>query len=540
MVIIGVSNITLQGQGHIEHGFHETVMQSTSVIDCSDYNRGGIQFINSMDVVLKSLTIVNCGAFFNTRYGYSDTSLLFVNINNVTLEWVSVQNGSGIGIYLYNAFDVLIANSTFTNNGGFINVAIFYDVRFKRQSRVNIVKSNFTLNLGYGMALLYFNENNTDIEVIIENNKFLHNTARYGGGVFIYFENGSGSIEFSNCIMYNNTAQHYGGGVFIELDNGSGNIRFSNCTIYNNTAQYGGGVQIQLNNGSSSIEFRNCTIYNNSAQQYGGGVYIYLREESNSIEFNNCTIYNNTAFYGSGLFINAYQVTSRSSIQFSNVLFHFNKVPKKLNIHQSAVLLSNIENVILEEIEVSNHNTTGLLAINNLIMFDGHSKFVNNSGIYGGGIALYGSSQLSLSQNTNISFVKNHASESGGGIYVSQFLDINVTTDCSFRVIPSHKSDDDKTVLYFVNNTAGTSGDVLYGGKISDCFNTLHFDQLFSYHPQQTGLSLVSSDPIQVCFCESNRQDCSIKSIKITAMPGIDVNISIATVGIKDGLTKVR
>ena len=538
LVIIGVSNITLQGQGHIEHGFHETVMQSTSVIDCSDYNRGGIQFINSMDVVLKSLTIVNCGAFFNTRYGYSDTSLLFVNINNVTLEWVSVQNGSGIGIYLYNAFDVLIANSTFTNNGGFINVAIFYDVRFKRQSRVNIVKSNFTLNLGYGMALLYFNENNTDIEVIIENNKFLHNTARYGGGVFIYFENGSGSIEFSNCIMYNNTAQHYGGGVFIELDNGSGNIRFSNCTIYNNTAQYGGGVQIQLNNGSSSIEFRNCTIYNNSAQQYGGGVYIYLREESNSIEFNNCTIYNNTAFYGSGLFINAYQVTSRSSIQFSNVLFHFNKVPKKLNIHQSAVLLSNIENVILEEIEVSNHNTTGLLAINSLIMFDGHSTFVNNSGIYGGGIALYGSSQLSLSQNTNISFVKNHASESGGGIYVSQFLDINVTTDCSFRVIPSHKSDDDKTVLYFVNNTAGTSGDVLYGGKISDCFNTLHFDQLFSYHPQQTGLSLVSSDPIQVCFCESNRQDCSIKSIKITAMPGIDVNISIATVGIKDGLTK--
>ena len=29
--ISGVSNITLQGLGHIEQGFHETIMQSTSV-----------------------------------------------------------------------------------------------------------------------------------------------------------------------------------------------------------------------------------------------------------------------------------------------------------------------------------------------------------------------------------------------------------------------------------------------------------------------------------------------------------------------------
>ena len=55
----------------------------------------------------------------------------------------------------------------------------------------------------------------------------------------------------------------------------------------------------------------------------------------------------------------------------------------------------------------------------------------------------------------------------------------------------------------------------------------LYFDQLFSYYPQQTGLSLVSSDPIQVCFCESNRQDCSVKSIKITAMPSMIERIQI-------------
>ena len=48
----------------------------------------------------------------------------------------------------------------------------------------------------------------------------------------------------------------------------------------------------------------------------------------------------------------------------------------------------------------------------------------------------------------------------------------------------------------------------------------------------------MSSDPIQVCFCESNRQNCTITYINITAIPGINVNISLATVGNKDGLTK--
>ena len=91
-------------------------------------------------------------------------------------------------------------------------------------------------------------------------------------------------------------------------------------------------------------------------------------------------------------------------------------------------------------------------------------------------------------------------------------------------------------MLYFVNNTADRSGDVLYGGKFDDCTSRLYFDHLFHY-PQQTGLSVVSSDPIQVCFCESHEQNCSIKNISIFAIPGVNVNISLATIGLKGSLT---
>ena len=534
--ISGVSNITLQGLGHIEQGFHETVMQSTSVIRCSDYNRGGIKFTNSTDVVLKSITITNYGYNLIRSNG---VSLFFGDINNVTLEWVSVQNSSDIGLVLYNGFDVLIINSTFANNGDLKtdvgNTLIYYDDQVKKLSRVNIVKSNFTLGIGSGMTLVHYFDNEIEVEIIIENSEFSHNIVQYGGGVYIELQKGSGSIEFSNCTIYNNTAQYggEGGGVYIELEKGSGRTEFSKCTIYNNTAwNRGGGVYISLQKGSGNIEFSNCTIYNNTAWYEGGGVYIDSRKGSSSTEFNNCTIYNNTAYIGSGFF--ASQIFSITSIRFTNVSFQFNKVPHMFNMYQSAVFLVNIENVVFSQIDISNHNTTGLVSINSpIITFDGHSTFVNNSGINGGGIALYGLCQLLLKPNTNISFVNNHASESGGGIFVS-LAGENVVKFCSFRDVPFY--DTNTKILYFVNNTADISGDVLYGGIFSHCIN-FDFDHQF-YYPQQTGLSVVSSDPIKACFCESNIQNCSITNINITAIPGINVNISLAIVGNKDGLTK--
>ena len=504
--ISNVSNITLRGLGHIEQGFHETVMQSTSVLRCSNYNRASIQFTRSTEVVLRALTIANCGGFYNITYQRTNFSLLFIDTHNITLEWISIQNGSGDGLVLYNSFDVLIANSTFTNNGvteTFAdNTRIISVDQLERVSRVNIVKSNFTLGSGNGISLSYVRANKA--KILIENSKFSHNTN--GGGVLVDLYNGSNSIEFNNCTIYYNTAQEFGGGVVIVMKNGNGSIKFNNCTIYNNTAP-----------------------------MYGGGAFINLSEGSGSIEFSSCTISNNTAYFGSGLCIFAYKFTSTTNLHFTNVLFHYNKIPKKFDKYQSALLLINIEYVKFEQIEVSNHNTTGLLSFNSQLTFDKNNTFVNNSGIYGGGIALYESSKLLLKEHGNVSFVNNHASESGGGIFVSQSLGFN-NTDCSFKVIPYNPYFETKAVLYFVNNTADISGDVLYGGKISYCFN-FNFDCVFDYH-QQIGLSSVSSDPIQVCFCESNRQNCSITNINITSIPGIDVNISLATVGIKDGLTK--
>ena len=606
--IIGVSNITLQGLGDVEQGFYETVMQSTSVIMCSDNERAGIKFSSSADIAMKSLTIINCSFFTfvssQASPSSASVSLFFVDMDNITLEWVSVQNGSVYGLCIVNSFDVFIANSTFANNRGPTNTGnayIVYDNQRKGLFRVNIIKSNFTLGSKAGMDFWYFNYN--EAKVIIENCYFSHNIVGYGGGVYIE-SRGIGTIEFHNCTMYNNTAQIYGGGVYIRsywygniefldctiYDNialqygggvyfrlhGGGSFEFGNCVIYNNTAlKYGGGVFIDTY-GTSSIEYHNCTIYNNNARYDGGGVYIDLYEGVGRIKYHNCSVYKNSAQYdGGGMYIDLYEGSSRfefsnstilkniaylgsglylrslhdtltaSSFYFQNVLFHFNKATDKLavyrKIYQSAVVLFNIANVLFDQIEVSNHNTTGLVCFNSRITFDGHSIFLNNSGIYGGGIALYESSQLFLNEHINktlnISFLNNYASLSGGGMFVSQVAGVDKSTDCFFEVIPHRSYYNSSAVFYFINNTAAISGDILYGGNVNRCYKEDEFENLFHY-PEQTGQSVVSSDPLKVCFCQSDKQNCSIRNINITAIPGIDINISLATVGSKDGLTE--
>ena len=579
--ITNISNITLQGLGHIKQSFHETVMQSTSVIMCSDNKRAsGIKITTSKSILMKSLTIANCSfdAYISDKKIVN--SLHFVDINYVTMEWVSVQNGSGYGLCLVNNFDVLIANSSFANNGqpesfrG--NTYIYYDNQLKNLSRVNIVQSNFSMSLGFVLYLMY----DSEVKVIIENSEFsqnigggvlidssgnsniefnnctiYNNNAKYNGGGVSINLHGKDSIEFNNCTIYSNNAKYNGGGVYISSDR-SGSIRFTNCTIYNNTVQYagGGGVYIMsMKSMNGSIDFNNCSIYNNTVQYArGGGVSIVSRGnssigfcncsiyintawlkgggvhidsgESGSYKFRNCIIYNNTAYLGTGMLL----VASRTSFLFINVSFHFNKVHNKKYVHEAAVVLVNIHDVIFEQIEVSNHDTTGLMSLNSIITFEKNNTFVNNSGIYGGGIALFEYSQLLLKNQTNISFVNNHASESGGGIFVSQILAEDIDKKCLFQ-LNSHNAN---ASLYFVNNTANISGDVLYGGNINDCRS-----DVFHYN-EQRGLSVVSSDPIQVCFCGSDKPNCSIPNRKVTAMPGIDVTIPLATVGFKEGLTK--
>ena len=60
VVIAGVDNLILKGQGDWVPGPEETVMQSTAIINCTR-ERGGFSFINSLSVTIQGVTLINCG-----------------------------------------------------------------------------------------------------------------------------------------------------------------------------------------------------------------------------------------------------------------------------------------------------------------------------------------------------------------------------------------------------------------------------------------------------------------------------------------------
>ena len=172
-------------------------------------------------------------------------------------------------------------------------------------------------------------------------------------------------------------------GVYIYSKNGS--IDFNNCTIYNNTIQHAGVGVLILPFGNGSIDCCDCTIQINSAWAKGEGVHIYSNG-SDSFKFSSW-IYNNTAYLGSGML-------QQLAFFFTNVSFHFNKVASKYDVYQAALVLFNVKNVIFDQIEVNNHNTTGFVSFSGVITLDKNNTFESKLDIYGGGIALYKSSQL--------------------------------------------------------------------------------------------------------------------------------------------------
>ena len=58
--------------------------------------------------------------------------------------------------------------------------------------------------------------------------------------------------------------------------------------------------------------------------------------------------------------------------------------------------------------------------------------------------------------------------------------------------------------LNFINNSVNISGDVLYGCNVDTCSDSYLLKSIFNYMytQQNTSLSVISSDPIQICFCE--------------------------------------
>lgn len=126
---------------------------------------------------------------------------------------------------------------------------------------------------------------------VITNNRFLNNTADYGGG--IYLSDVSKAVVLHNTFE-ENEASFRGGGIFIRS---SSEIELKNNEINQNTAQHGGGIYISS---SEEITLKKNAITENTSSQHGGGLRI---DTSQEIIVHQCDIDYNEGNHGGGMYL---------------------------------------------------------------------------------------------------------------------------------------------------------------------------------------------------------------------------------------------
>ena len=152
----------------------------------------------------------------------------------------------------------------------------------------------------------------------------------------------------------------------------------------------------------------------------------------------------------------------------------------------------------------------------------GQVLFENNtSSTHGGALFLHENALLFFHPNTTIAFIGNSARHRGGAIYVA-FTEI-AGPYCFFQLEEVFNIDyaDANVQLTFEGNHAPIAGDAIYGGRVDSCHMhslsptllPIHrrlvipsievFNTLFNFTKSTPSLSLISSDPNRIRFCNN-------------------------------------
>ena len=308
----------------------------------------------------------------------------------------------------------------------------------------------------------------------------------------------------------------------------------TNTTFLNNIAMYrGGAVSIEQYNELPAecitrvITFDNCTTINNTSITSGNSIYI----EKNEV----------TEIYKSTLISPHLEVVFRNCMFSDNcdTLHHF-------STPYGVITLINARKVYFSGCTFEDNCRTAIFASSSNIIFESNNTFTNNTGYNGGALHLCEGSLMYLSGNTHLNFSYNHA-HAGGAIYAEKkcifYHGLGSTAACFFQV--TEHSDFEKIHLNFQNNAVEFAGSALYGGTIDNCFDEYSidgryphpptFDQLCHLKNSKLDPSLISSDPVGVCFCIEGSPDCSLKVLHISVYPGENFTIPATTVGQRNG-----
>ena len=498
--VIGKNNVTFQGLGVMTEGPHVNVMESPVIIQCISSKT--IHFEMCDALMLSNITIKNC-------------TLSIKNSIDVNLNFMSLQEGFSLAL---NMFDVI--NST------------LYHTSFFRS---------------YGSHFLFYRNLHNDslVYVVVNQCNF---TYMYERSSFILLQN---SFLVDIQLLSVQTIN----------DEKSASISlYSITSLYNlyvcDLMSFGGRGLILLQEKTSDIHTPIIRIQNSiiSQSSFTALAVGWFSSTTGIFHIDSSIFQGNVgdSGFGSALQIVSDQLSDNLIILLHNSTFKNNNfIHGGISKVAVTVGILHAKNFTISNCTFSNNEGSGLSLINTIANFHGQNNFINNRGYSGGGINMASGSYLYLSSDANLLFINNYANTTGGAINVDQAIfnygvvfplgGTNSFTSCFYQFVDGSQGKH----FYFNNNTAKKAGSVIYGGSIGEncLLENRNFDEptdfflAISTFVNQSGYSLISSEPRGVCFCIDSEPDCSLSNVTTLAFLGGSVNFSVALIGQYNNLT---
>ena len=508
LLLTGLQNVTFKGIGNVEQGFVETVSQSTVILTCTE-GIGGVMFLSCENINIKGITINNC----STNDVFDEplhASLAIYNSSNINLENLSIQNSSQNGLVMVNVLNMTITKCSFARNA--------YAYREVRGANIRAV------------FLDYMATTKTS-DILLEDS----NITSFDTGLFVEFRQEDYTVNFNlQSVKFINT--------------------YYNILFHSTSCQY----NIYLNEVVSSGAYIN-SLYSyqhnclsnskptikitNSIFEYNYGTTLFLYCQTGMVSIESTRFIANKGISVVNIAQQKEIITTSCftfKVKFFNVTFKGNKIDEILSLgteERFVVCINNINDVMVTNCTFVDNDGTGLLIYNSYVTFAASNVFINNTGIDGGAILMLNDALMLLQNDTNISFINNHATKKGGAMYVAQSV---YTNNCFYQLLEPTAEPIRKYFL-FQNNTANIAGSAVYGGKISDCYASEYHFQIrlenISIFVDQTGYSVISSNAHGICFCDKNVPNCSETEKHFTISPGSSFAFTVTAVGSRNGTT---
>ena len=554
------TNNTAYGAGALGVDLVTTsIVNSNFSYNSAIYNSGGSILANRC-----TLTIDNA-IFTGNKAEYLGGAINAGVISESESKNISIENSifrdnvanSGGAICVSTVLsNVTLNNSNFYGN----NASVFGGALYFYMAVVEMSHTTFTCNVASKGSVLYIRGRGDSSIRSLGLLKVHNNTAKLAGSFFVvdcsvflygyteFSENIGSLFAIASSVSFFGHTRMFRNSYNFNTNNGrlqeGGSVTsFQSEVIFNDVTEFeqnnstkGGAISALESTLSMN---HNVTIKDNTAL-FGGGIYLY--QSDLYVQGNSCLILNNTAIDGGGI----YAVSSSIKLIYGSLYFERNSAARG----GGTFLESNAKLYVIKyRYECDGSFLPNVNRTRKLCAYHNKSRY--------------------------LSFVYNSAECEGGAIYVTDEASSGVCastpytttaqsqeSECFFQSLalyenPSivYDNTDVSTLINlvntnFVNNTAKSTGAILFGGLLDRCTVSLFSEVLLRYLDlpfipsydsvkyfynisnikQET--SDLSSHPVRVCFCEKYRSqpNCDYTPNTITAMKGKTIKVRIAAV----------